>query len=390
MKTISKINEKIYSLVSDIYFLDDATHDFNTREGKICANIRVSGWIDEDDVLKICEDKNLSKKQTKKVLKEFNEDRLNNVYNHVCEDGVRNLKEQYEGNCDLSDYNKIFKVWQYSNNKENNNKEYFLESEYYKNQKYYINQYFDAAKKFKTQKSWNAHIIKNNEIEFKEFSKRAQIDKFEVWQYGRSGGWLSICDEDEAQSNILEDNYSYYIYDELKDCYNDDNNQAFNNVLNDYLSRETKNDFIKNLETLLNQQNEKTEAIEQIIEDIEGQTKYFKENLLNELDYEIGEFVSTEFSVNKTNVKISIVEDKVKTSLGVTVDKEEFINAFTLALPKINKLERKEKLSIKKQVGNYFVEYAKKTKNDIIIKAGCHRFSFNNIIEVLNINPIAS
>lgn len=387
MKTISKINEKIFSLVSELNDLENQDHDFNTRGNKIVANIKVYDWIDNDDVLKICQDQNYSKKQTKKVCKEFNDDRLINVHNHVCEDLVSNLKDQYESNCDISNFTTIFKTWARANNTDWITKDFYLEN--YKKDNYYINKYWDESKKFASQKSWNQKIIRENKIEFLEFEKRNRIDKFEVWQFGRSGGWLSICDESEATCESLSDNYSSYIFDELNDAYNTGDNNQFNSVLGDYLDRETKNEFLKTLKSYLQDHKNKIEAITSIIDDIESSKKYFKENLLDQLNYEITEFASSEFSMQKTNVTIQINDNKIKTSLGVTVDENEFKNAFFAALPEINKLPVKAKLSIKKQVGNYFVEFAKRTKNDVIIKAGCHRFSLNNILEVLNAAPAA-
>jgi hypothetical protein len=386
MKTISKINETIFNLVSEIAELQDTKHDFDTRSGKICANIKVYEWIDEDDVLTICKKKNISPKQAKKVLKEFNEDRLNNIHSHVCEDEIRSLKEQYEDNCDLSNFAAIFSTWRRANNTDKITKEFYMET--YKQDSYYIDKYWNEAQKFTSLELWKKHIIKQAGNEYKEWQKRNFIDKFECWQYGRSGGWFSICDEDEANCTILDDNYDSWLFDDLEKAYNEDDNRQFNEVINNYIDRETKQQFLKSLRSLLKDYNDKINAITEIVQDIEDGKKYFKENLLHQLDYEIDEFINNEFLINKTNVTIKIENDKIKTSLGVTVDEIEFKNAFNLLLPKFNSMNSKEKFSISKKVGNYFVEYAKKTKNDVIIKAGCHRFSLNNIMQVLNYNPI--
>jgi hypothetical protein len=382
MKTISKINEKIFNLVSEIAELQDQQHDFDTREGKICANIKVYDWIDSDDVLTVCDLLNVSKKQRKHIIKEFNDDRLNNIYNHVCENEVRHLKDMYEGNCDISNFEAIFSTWRRSNNTDNITKEFYMEN--YKKDSYYINEYWDQCKAFKTSEEWKTFILKGREIEFKEYQKRNLIDKFECWQYGRSGGWFSICDEDEAVCTILDDNYDGWIFQSMEEAYNANDNTKFNEVINEYLNTgEIKKDFLNNLKMYLSDYNEKINAITQIIEDIEGSKTGFKNCVIEELNYEVNEYLSNEFSTSKTNVTIKIEDEKIKTSLGVTIDETEFKNAFKLLLPKFKVMQKKEVLDIKTKVGNYFVEYAKKTKNDIIIKAGCHRFSFNNLSEVL-------
>lgn len=43
-------------------------------------------------------------------------------------------------------------------------------------------------------------------------------------------------------------------------------------------------------------------------------------------------------------------------------------------------------LSIERKVGKYFVERASKVDNDILIKAGCHRFSLNNLLTTFNLS----
>jgi hypothetical protein len=384
MKTISKTNEAIFSLVSTANDIQDEKHDFNTREGLICANIKVYHWLDNDDVISVCDTQNYSKKQRKAILKEFNENRLNNVYNHVCEQEITFIQEQYQGNCDISNYDEIFKVW-YRATSITHDKEFYLNL--YPQSKYYIQVFWDEAKKFDSYDLWKNHIIKANQREYKEYQKRNRINKYEMYQYGRSGGWLSICKESEIESEILADNYSYYIFDELEECYNAQDNHGFNQVINQYLDRgETKRDFVKNLKSLIRDHRLKVQTIAEIVSDIEASKSGFKSCLLSQLEHEIGEFLETEFNYN-SNVTIQLIDGKVKTSLGVTVNENEFKTALIEALPSLMKLKRKKKFRIHKRVGNYFVEYAKKYKKDTIIKAGCHRFSLNNIAEVLNINP---
>jgi hypothetical protein len=53
-----------------------------------------------------------------------------------------------------------------------------------------------------------------------------------------------------------------------------------------------------------------------------------------------------------------------------------------LLKPLFNSMHVNDIIRIDKKVGNYFVEYATKVENDTIIKAGCHKFSLNNILQL--------
>ena len=384
MKTnkISKVNEKIYSLVDRLNELSDynPNDDFDTRERMICANIKVYDWLDEYDVLKVCKD--LGIKKTKKVLKEFNEERLNSVYNHFCESEVSYLKEKYEGNCDVSDFEKIFRVGRYAFDSINKGENYNKESYTNPKLKYYIENYWDKALTFKTFDDFKNDVITSSGKEYEDWYKRSLIDKIEVWQYGRSGGWLSICNQDELEfDSLVEYELSWQCIDGLKDAYNSDDNYAFNQALliDDWTAKD-KPKLIKTLEGIIQTAEEKTDAVRYIIDQIEGSKKYFKECLLSQLEHEINEFI-TEY--NDYNVQIKIVDDTIKTTLGVSVPLQEFKDAFSLVAPHIEKLQRKEKFTINKIVGKYKVEYAKRKKDDILIKAGCHRFSYNQIKQVI-------
>ncbi len=378
---ISKINEKIYHLFTELENIQDINHDFDTRDGKIVANIKVYDWLDSDDVQnKIDLYPNLSDAQKEVIKEEFNEDRLNSIYNHTCETEVDYLKDKYESNVDLTDYEKVFKTYYRAHNGEGRTKDFYLEL--YPKHAFYTNEYWDICAKFKTIELFRAHIKKQDGACYQEWEKRNKIDKFECWQYGRSGGWFSICDEDETKDCALE-NYGYWIIDELTKAYNKDDNKAFNIALQE--AEINKKTIVSELEGYLKRHNDKIEAIQCIVDDIEGSTKYFKESLIDRLEMEIDTFVSEELEgVNLLpNCTIKIEKDLIKTSKGVTVYLSEFKTNLSILLPKFQKMVKDEVLKIDKKVGDYLVEYATKTENDIIVKAGCHKFSLNNILQTV-------
>lgn len=375
---LSKINQTILDIINEMVEIEETEHhkDFDTRDGKICANIKVYEWMDEDDVKKVIADNNLSHFE-EEILEEFDEDRLNSIYNHNCEDWVTQWKEQYESNCDLSDFNKCFMVYSYASQKDMT-----LESaiSMRPNMKYYFESNFEKARKFKTREAWVKNVIEKNKQEYDEWDKRNKIDKFEVWQYGRSGGWLSICDDNEVDFSF--DDHSDLIYD-LKDFPPNGDNQKFNEILQeyDYFSKH-KPDLIKELRQEITKVNEKLEAINSIVSEIEESKKYFKDSVLERLIEEINDFVGEE-DLSSSNVSIDVDGNLVKTSLGISVRLNDFKEAFmTFAHNAVN-MKDGDVMPINVKVGNYFVNRAVKLKDDILIKAGCHKFSYNQIQETL-------
>lgn len=376
MNTINNtIKEKINRLIE----LQDyeARKEFDTRGGKICANIKVYDWIDEGDVIAYI-DKEYPRADRGAILEEFNENRLNSIHSHTCENEVRYLKDKYEGDVDILNFEAIFRVWGKANNTEGRAKDFYLDL--HTKDKYYIETYWEQAINFSNFEEFKKHIIKGDEWGYKEFVLRSKIDKFECWQYGRSGGWFSVCNESEVDfSDIIYYNYGYW----LEDLVNIDNDKEFNAAITE--EGEDKKSLLKRIKDTIKNAEDKIDAIKEIVANIEEGKKYFKESLLSELHYEIDTFIEETNTELKSNCTIEVTNDKVKTSLGVSVKLEEFIENLVLYVPQFKAMVEGEEIKINKQVGNYQVERAKKIEGDIIIKAGCHKFSLSNILENVKI-----
>jgi hypothetical protein len=375
---LNKINTKILEVTKELQSISENELDFETRDGYIVANIKCYEWIDQTDVLKICEENNYSKKVTKKVIKEFNNDRLSNIQQHFNEMEVSYLKEKYKDNVDISDIDSILMVHRLVHNY-GYSKEVAIERNPGNSMKWYIDSYWDNALNYSSFEAYKDFIKQSMPYDYEEFYRRKNIN-FECWQFGRSGGWFSICKKDSIEVDILENYFGYSFYDDLVGAEND---KDFNEVVRYYYStnNETKKEFLQNLKFYKKDFEITINNIKIIIDEIEDSKKYYKENLFNQLVSEIHDFVQTD--LKDTNVTIRIDQDKVRTSLGVSVHLEEFKTAFNLLLPKVEVLSKGDRLEVNKKVGNYTVEYIKKKKKDAIVKAGCHRFSFNQIKEVL-------
>jgi len=370
---MNKTNEKILALIrrGDEIADYEARGDFNIREGKICANIRVSGWIDADDVFEI-EKKNNWGHLSAEIEEEFGEDRLGGIYDHACEEGVRNLKEKYEDNCDLDKFDKVLAMWYSSHNDYGKTKEDYLESV---NNSYYVNMYWDDSLKCESYDKWAKQVKAMDG--YAEWEKRSRIDNFECWQYGRSGGWLSLCDKNELETgyNPIEDNYGWHLICNLKDAKTD---KEFNAAFVEH--GVTKKEFIGTSKMLIADFDNKVAALTEIVEDIEKQCKNFKDDVLYRLEEEMREFVSS-CGPMEQNATVSIDGELVKTSLGASVPKEEFMDAWVQLQPILAKLTETTKIG--KRVGNYVVERAERVGDDVIIKAGCHKISYNNIVSIM-------
>lgn len=371
MKPLSKINDEIASLVGQVLEIEayEAKNDFNIRENHVVANIRVHDWIDEDDVLKVLktnDDLNLKDE----ILEEFDEERLNSIHNHVCSMEVEYLKEKYEGRVHLNDYYK--QATQYARFLNGLEVNEFYKTEFEKFSK----------RKHNTKKDYLKYLKANHKWEFEQLDK---LNSFEpdCWQYGRSGGWFSICETSELEGQEFE---SYDFYADISYLEGIDDNNEFNRVLNEELDvcSINKREFLRELEEFVENWQFRFESISYFVEEIEESTKYFKECLLQQLEHEIDEFIEHELEVEQSNVRVSLKDNKVVTSLGVKVEQKEFIDALKRNLNLFTTLNNVgDKVDIKEKVGGYFVEYAKKIEDDILIKAGCHKFSFNNLRSIL-------
>jgi len=386
---LSKVNSEIQALTSSILEIEsyEATNDFNTRDGHICANIRVYDWLDDDDVKKIIKDNDLQHAE-EEILIEFDENRQNNIFNHFCETEVYYLKDKYENNCDLNNpynelnlykrfYNSKFKAYPLKYASIRDGKTGVLIKEWYSTNEFYYKSFIKFSKrKNNTPKDYLKDLKRHEKWTFEEWERRDKIN-FECRQYGRSGGWFSICENSE----IEDQEFDYYN----ADLETEEDNNEFNRILREDMEvfSKDKRQFISDMKVFIKEWEKKKETIEYFVNEIEEQTKSFKEGLLDFLENEIINFVDEELSAEASNVSIKIEDEKIKTTLGVTVNLNAFKDAFNSVKDKLLKLEIGDKMPIKIRVGAYFVEYAKKVENDVLIKAGCHRFSLNNINQIL-------
>lgn len=388
-KPLSKINQTIVDLYNRVEeIMDyDAWGDFHTREGKIVACIKAYQWLDEDDVEKCIKDRHLSDETEHEIRDEFDSDRLSNIYWHCCELFVTSYKDELEGRVHLDDLNMQAAAYRHFFNHCEDDGKWPEGNQFYQfperlafYQKHYLESYQKFYKRKKnTPENYLAYIRKQNKWNYEE-TKRLDLINPEVWQYGRSGGWLSVCSTDTLN------NWRYYDYSyDAVDLYGVDlsDNDELNNALREqeYTSK-NKHKLIHDMKAFIREWEATFAAVNHYVDAIEASVETFKDDyLIQELIHEIDEFLA--FNTTGPNCSIQVEGDNIRTTLGVVVPVDEFKKAFKTFMQLLHEHEINEKFDFITTVGNYTTEYAIKGEDDTIIKAGCHKFSFNQVKKAL-------
>lgn len=349
---MSKINDQIISLSRAIDEINDyeASNDFDIRERHIVANIRVRDWLDEDDVLNYVKDRNLTQAEIEDLLSEFNDSRLDSITSHTGEWEIRYAKEMLEDRVHINNLDE--RAFDYAR---------FLRGEKPKND-YYVKQFeLFSKRKNNSYKQYKAFIQRTNKFDYEEANR---LDSFtpEVWQYGRSGGWLSVCKADELENSYLEwEGITEENIDEiLEGC--------------------DKRAVLKEMKESIAGWEFTFASIKHYVDLFEDNAKHFIECVRENMKSEIDEYLDGNL---KTNCTIKIIKEFVRTSLGVTVPLKEFMDSYSELMNELNNHKPGEKFEFNRKVGNYTVENVTIDEDDVIIKAGCHRFSLNQIKEVV-------
>jgi hypothetical protein len=216
------------------------------------------------------------------------------------------------------------------------------------------------------------------------------LDAKNVWQFGRSGGWLSVAKEEELE-NFCQDAANLYWY--LEKAYNSNDNKSFNEILMDHAYNpinvaEAREELTKNIQNDIESFEEKKESIDWIINYIEESKKHFKSTLLEQLEDEINNFIDQEFNIdiqirnflsgntNALNFIQEVEGEKIVTNFGAKVlikDAIKFINAIK---NKVNVIGQK--------IGPYTINKVLTEQSKTFVKIGCHVFNVESTEERLN------
>lgn len=368
---ISKANEKFYSLLQKaVEINDNPLNEYDTRDGYIVGNIKTYEWLDNSDLDKVLKEKGLNQEETELIKEEFNEDRLNSIYYHTCENEVSNFKE-FIGGCATTNFNKVKRAFTIVKGNEPHPIEL----------KHYFTSYAKQIEQHNTITDFIKYLETEHEQEYTEFYHLQNLDENNVWQFGRSGGWLSVAEKDELE-NFCEDAANLFWY--LEKAYNSDDNKQFNEILMEHAYNpidvaDARKELIKNIQSDIESFEEKKASIDWALNKIENDKKYFKESLISQLEYEVDNFIEQEFNIdiqirnflngntNSLNFIKEIENDKIITNLGAKVlvkDAIKFINAIK---NKVNVIGQK--------IGPYTINKVLIEQSKTFVKIGCHVFN---------------
>lgn len=334
---LSKINKAILSLAQELNEYINEPHDFDTRDGYIVANIKMKDFLSESDISATINPLNLDEEGRRRVMDEFNANRLWSITSHCAQWEIECFKE------DINDHETY----------ENPNSDY--------------------------QRFANA-------------VNSLGVGSSDIWQFGRSGGWLSFIDENDINFDYNQ-NDGTYLATEIAYYYDEDmTNDQFNELLKSYIDinknfQAQKKELIREMKDGLFELRATINHCHHVIKWIEVLKNDFIDYCRERLRCEIIEFINEEFNT-LPNATILIKNNNVITSMGVSVSLNNAISLYKICKSAIHQSEASHvnvtQHELNEKIGQFRAEYVfLGPNNDWILKAGCHRIAFSHIDSVI-------
>ncbi len=129
---------------------------------------------------------------------------------------MRGFKEELEDRCHINNLCAQATAYHYYTNDWAIDEKMRFYVDYYRKE-------FDKFRKRKhnTHADYLAYIRKNNSFDYEE-SERLSLISPEVWQYGRSGGWLSVCNRDILENCSFDGICTSYFINHDNDKLNEE------------------------------------------------------------------------------------------------------------------------------------------------------------------------
>lgn len=314
---LSKINEELLAKIKELcqWHEWDCSEEFDVREGSIVACIKVRNYLDETDIETVIATLGMQKFR-KKILKEFNGERLENTFSHALEMDVEDIQYSLDNHVDC----------------------------------------FPQA-------------IQEALTNF--------IPAKQVRTYGRSGGYLAICDKLYFECN--NEDIDIFCSDVLYDA-EGMTNKEFNDLL-----KENDMDFFGTKKQTIKAINERIKEIETCISSVHTVIDYAEDcakewTAIGQLECDIESFIESEnYFILDT---ISIFDNTIKTSRGLSVPLEEAKKALSTIICLIPTKGKKVALNDIK-IGNYIATKLFKKKKRWIVQVGCHKIELNHAKQIL-------
>jgi len=324
-----------------------ADDDFDTRSGYIVASIKTYTWIDTDDLIEIIKSDQQLEKYRDELIQEFTEDRLNRIASFYSETEIDYYRSRLEGRvhvCTTKELERQIYKWKKHNNIERPDEVTPL--------KYFFKDWMKEAdcntvmEAFKKQYKYD--IEENN-----------RLDLFtpEVYQHGRSGGWLSVCKTDELEHDECD-----LLYNAPEDLTDSD----MENIVS----------FIEDWKT-------KKEAIEYYVKEIEDLTENFEDNLKEEISFRLQEHIESINNIGYVST-LTVRANKCTIDNRYPVNTEDVKRVFRLVHDYKGMLCNGASLPVNIRIdNNYKIDRFIFKGSELYIKVGCQTLKYSQIAEAL-------
>lgn len=336
---IKRLLDKISSIITKVeeyneYLNDNRYSDRSTRY--LSFNVKAYDYIDKNDLEELDEFKALSQENKELVREEFDEERIEGVYNHVFED-----KREWFRDDAISggSYNGIFK---------------------------HMN-----AIDISFMGRQGGHLCLGEVSEWEMELCETSLNYYPFYNWSRDHGMIWETPEDINE-----------CIKELKDYFEVTTQKEVYQLL--------KADVLKEFEPFISDIDKNMEQFLKLEEDIKEYKKNFKDDLLYNLTDEVQQFIENNFSYEYAilaaeqgdysllNSILKIEGDKIITNLNAVV-------SLKAAIKTIKQIENGKDVKSGK-VSAYTINVVDRREKDTYVKIGCHLFSLSQTKLQLHLN----
>jgi hypothetical protein len=347
----------------------------------IAFNCKIySGIVSQEALRQLVKEMKLPFRQSLQVLREFNnENRLENIFTHQLHREADGFKDMVNGSQYVSASYVRSLITEYSINYPS------LESIEYPALR-------DKLKKVKSVIAGQAAIEAFFADSVIGFEHSSMMNPDQVFQFGRSGGWFALADAEDIRE------YNSRIEWYLKELFKTENGTLFftpednetreqaQHAVNSNCDAESITKQCRAIEFFLN-------AGKEMVKSMKTES-YFKEAVVEEIMTFVSELPATytikqeiEFIEGKTNLRTNLksksfirrsAQDSrmIETSQGVKVSIREGL-ALYKELTKV--VEGKKSKPALDKIGGFHIESFTKEDKEWVLKAGCHRITYQHI-----------
>ena len=401
-KKFGKNVDKCLSFVSAVEDYASWYKDLNGRNGYIVGNGRVHEWLDSSDVEKACTRLELTPRQIVAVNEEFDDSRLGSIWEHCCEIESEYYREWLEG-CAFNDYYKRQLLYgSYLKYQEEDCESCWLERSWERrinrtesksmvgsDIKYYLKEFADYHAQGFTQKQvWEKYQKENaDSIKGLHYLNILNNDAKNTW----GGKYPSIASESTVAVHENSDIEDLVYWIENADREETTNKAFFDNVMNrnpegyyNYSRFDSVKDLMNQIDSYLEDMEDMQSAVEYVTEYIDAVVKNFKETLVDQLEHEIGNFISDEYSIeervqeglakiNHVEVGTDIIVTDLKASVPI-IDAKHIIELHNQGTSVSGMM-----------VGAYKINKVFTIDDETYFKIGCHLLKLSEVSQKLAI-----